>query len=166
MDLDELRGDCHLVVKGTSVTSPLLSRLKSSKLLRGSSRKDDSSYCYSTPTLSTSSFNKYWVRNPLTVGSWDATTGSLNEDDVDNDNDDDDQLDFPGRQGCGIPCYWSSSKRSTSKRGGVCGSCYSPSFSDTLRRKGSSILCGGSQTSYHRRHHTGDAYKKKRLAHK
>lgn len=160
-----------IVVKGSSVTSPLLSRLKSSKLLRASgSRKDDSSYCYSTPALSTSSFNKYWVRNPSTVGSWDATTGSLNDGDegVDyhDDDDDDDQLDLPGRQGCGIPCYWSSSKRSTPKRGGVCGSCYSPSFSDTLRRKGSSILCG-SQTMYHR--HRGSsvgACTKKRLVHR
>ncbi|KVI11328.1 protein STICHEL-like [Cynara cardunculus var. scolymus] len=157
-----------IVVKGSSVTSPLLSRLKSSKLLGGSgSRKDDSSYCYSTPALSTSSFNKYWVRNPSTVGSWDATTGSLNDGDegVDYHDNDDDQLDLPGRQGCGIPCYWSSSKRSTPKRGGVCGSCYSPSFSDTLRRKGSSILCG-SQTMYHR--HRGSsvgACNKKRLVH-
>ncbi|KAI3770780.1 hypothetical protein L6452_01924 [Arctium lappa] len=165
-----------IIVKGSSVTSPLLSRLKSSKLLRGSgSRKDDSSYCYSTPALSTSSFNKYWVRNPSTVGSWDATTGSLNDldegldyhhhndNDDDDDDDDDDQLDLPGRQGCGIPCYWSSSKRSTPKRGGVCGSCYSPSFSDTLRRKGSSILCG-SQTMYHR--HRGSSSTNKRLVHR
>ncbi|KAI3810648.1 hypothetical protein L1987_20270 [Smallanthus sonchifolius] len=153
-----------LVVKGTSVTSPLLSRLKSAKLLRGgSSRKDDSSYCYSTPALSTSSVNKHWVRNPSTVGSWDGTTGSLN--DGDEGMDDDDQLGLPGCQGCGIPCYWSSSKRSTPKRG-VCGSCYSPSFSDTLRRKGSSILCG-TQTNYHRRHRSSmSAYNKKRFTHK
>ncbi|GJQ96309.1 protein STICHEL, partial [Tanacetum coccineum] len=137
---DDVNSD-DVVVKGTSVTSPLLSRIRASKLLGGGSRKDDSSYCYSTPALSTSSFNKYWVGNPSTVGSWDGATGSLNDgddgDDDDDDDDDDDQLDLPGRQGCGIPCYWSSSKRSTPKRGGVCGSCYSPSFSDTLRRKGS-----------------------------
>ncbi|KAM0046720.1 putative DNA-directed DNA polymerase [Helianthus debilis subsp. tardiflorus] len=145
---DEIDSDDMVAVKGGSVTSPLLSRLKSAKLLKGGSRKDDSSsYCYSTPALSTSSINKRWVRNPSTVGSWDATT-------IDGDDEgmDDDQLGLPGRQGCGISCYWSSSKRSTPKRG-VCGSCYSPSFSDTLRRKGSSILCGsGTQTNYrHRR---------------
>ncbi|KAF5809985.1 putative DNA-directed DNA polymerase [Helianthus annuus] len=146
--VDQYDSDDMVAVKGGSVTSPLLSRLKSAKLLKGGSRKDDSSsYCYSTPALSTSSINKRWVRNPSTVGSWDATT-------IDGDDEgmDDDQLGLPGRQGCGISCYWSSSKRSTPKRG-VCGSCYSPSFSDTLRRKGSSILCGsGTQTNYrHRR---------------
>ncbi|GJT10322.1 protein STICHEL [Tanacetum coccineum] len=163
---DDVNSD-DVVVKGTSVTSPLLSRIRASKLLGGGSRKDDSSYCYSTPALSTSSFNKYWVGNPSTVGSWDGATGSLNDGD-DGDDDDDDQLDLPGRQGCGIPCYWSSSKRSTPKRGGVCGSCYSPSFSDTLRRKGSSMLCG-SQSSNHRRHSgsaVGAYKKKKRHIHK
>ncbi|KAK9054823.1 hypothetical protein SSX86_025902 [Deinandra increscens subsp. villosa] len=162
---DDVNSD-DVVIKGNSVTSPLLSRLRSAKLLRGSGRKDDSSYSYSTPALSTSSINKQWVRNPSTVGSWDATTGSLNDGDEGMDDDDDDQLGLPGRQGCGIPCYWSSSKRSTPKRG-VCGSCYSPSFSDTLRRKGSSILCG-TQTNYHRRHHRSSmsAYNKKRFSHK
>ncbi|XP_023738140.2 protein STICHEL isoform X1 [Lactuca sativa] len=161
---DDVNSD-DIVVKGSSVTSPLLSRLKSSKLLRGGSRKDDSSYCYSTPALSTSSFNKYCIRNPSTVGSWDATTDGDEGLGYDYDDDDeDDQLDLPGRHGCGIPCYWSSSKRSTPKRGGVCGSCYSPSFSDTLRRKGSSMLCG-SQTMYHRRSSIG-AYNKKRHVHK
>lgn len=126
-----------------SAESPLLARLKSSKLLKGS-RKEDSSYSYSTPALSTSSFNLYRVRNPSTAGSWDATTEFSN----DGDDEVDDGFNLPGRQGCGIPCYWS--KRSTPKRRGACGSCYSPSLSDTLRRKGSSILCG-SQTQAHRR---------------
>ncbi|MED6134102.1 hypothetical protein PIB30_034316 [Stylosanthes scabra] len=134
-----------------SATSPLLLKLKrknwsrsSSKLLR-TSRKEDSSYSYSTPALSTSSYNRYGRQYPSTVGSWDGTTTSMN----DGDDEIDDQLDLPGRQGCGIPCYWS---KRTPKHRGMCGSCYSPSLSDTLRRKGSSILCG-SQTSYprHRR---------------
>ncbi|KAM0040560.1 putative DNA-directed DNA polymerase [Helianthus debilis subsp. tardiflorus] len=152
--LSDARNDGDLVADDrSSVTSPLLSRFKSG------GRKDDSSYCYSTPALSTSSINnKYWV------GSWDGTTGSLNYG-MDDDDDEDDQLGLPGRQGCGIPCYWSSSKKSTPKRG-VCGSCYSPSFSDTLRRKGSSLLCG-SQTNYHRRHSSSmSGYNKKRLSHK
>ncbi|KAL2339321.1 hypothetical protein Fmac_013767 [Flemingia macrophylla] len=136
-----------------SGTSPLLLKLRrknwsrsSSKFLRGS-RKEDSSYSYSTPALSTSSYNRYGRRYPSTLGSWDGTTTSVN--DGDGDDEIDDHLDLPGRQGCGIPCYWS---KRTPKHRGMCGSCYSPSLSDTLRRKGSSILCG-SQTIYprHRR---------------
>lgn len=136
-----------------SGASPLLPKLRhrnwsySSTKLLGTSRKEDSSYTYSTPALSTNSFNRYDIRNPSTVGSWDGTTTSFN----DGDDEIDDHLDFAGRQRCGIPCYWS--KRSTPKHRGACGSCCSPSFSDTLRRKGSSILCG-SQTMYRtsRRH--------------
>lgn len=129
-------------LRGASAASPLLTRLKnkhwshsSAKLLR-SGRRDDSSYTYSTPALSTSSYNRYAVRYPSTVGSWDATTASL----IDGDEEGDDQLDLPGRQGCGIPCYWS--RRSTPKSKGGGASCFSPSLSDTLRRKGSTILCG------------------------
>lgn len=118
-----------------SAGSPFLARLRSSKFLRNS-RKDDSSHTYnSTPAMSTSSYNRYVNRNPSTIGSWDDTTISFN----DADDEVDDPLDLPGRQGCGIPCYWS--RRATPKHRGSCGSCYSSSFSDTLR-KGSSILCG------------------------
>ncbi|KAA8545387.1 hypothetical protein F0562_020171 [Nyssa sinensis] len=70
-----------------SAASPLLSRLKqnnwshsSSKLLRNG-RKEDSSYSYSTPALSTSSYNRYGNRNPSTIGSWDGTTASFNDGD-------------------------------------------------------------------------------------
>ncbi|OMO65458.1 hypothetical protein COLO4_31209 [Corchorus olitorius] len=133
-----------------SAASPLLLKLKhknwshaSTKLLK-TGRKEDSSYSYSTPALSTSSYNRYFNRNPSTVGSWDATTTSLN----DGDEEVDDPLDLPGRQGCGIPCYWT---KRTPKHRGVCGSCYSPSLSDTLRRKGSSILCGSQSVYRHRR---------------
>ncbi|XP_043722712.1 protein STICHEL isoform X1 [Telopea speciosissima] len=117
----------------------------SSKLLK-SIRRDDSSYSY-TPA-STSSYKRDGKRNPSTVGSWDGTTASFNGDELD-------QFDLPRRQGCGIPCYWS--KRAPKHRG--CGGCYSPSLSDTLRRKGSSILCG-SQTLYHR-HRTSRSSKHK-----
>ncbi|CAL9248908.1 unnamed protein product [Arabidopsis halleri] len=145
--------------------SPLLKKLKqknwsrsSSKLLRPNNRKEDSSCTYnSTPALSTSSYNMYAVRNPSTVGSWDGTTTSLN----DGDDELDDNLDLPGRQGCGIPCYWT--KKAMKHRGG-CRSCCSPSFSDTLRRTGSSILCG-SQSVYrrHNRHSSG-GYSKQKIA--
>ncbi|XP_022724655.1 protein STICHEL-like isoform X2 [Durio zibethinus] len=146
-------------IKGAS---PLLLKLKhknwshsSSRLLK-TGRKEDSSYSYSTPALSTSSYNKYFNHNPSTVGSWDATTTSLN----DGDDEVDDPLDLPGRQGCGIPCYWT---RRTPKHRGVCGSCYSPSLSDTLRRKGSSILCG-SQSVYHRYRQSSSLSNKRRIA--
>ncbi|KAF9690334.1 hypothetical protein SADUNF_Sadunf01G0184700 [Salix dunnii] len=145
-----------------SGASPLLLKLKHknrshspSKLLR-TSRKEDSSYSHSTPALSISSYDKYRKRNPSNVGSWDATTTSMN----DGDDEDDDHLDLPGRQGCGIPCYWS---KRTPRYRGVCGSsCCSPSLSDTLRRKGSSMLCG-SQSLYHRRRRSWSISNKRRI---
>ncbi|KAG6600701.1 Protein STICHEL, partial [Cucurbita argyrosperma subsp. sororia] len=126
-----------------SAASPLLLKLHPSAKLLRNHRKEDSSYSYSTPALSTSSYNRYVNNNPSTVGSWEGTTTSIN----DADDEVDDQLDFPGRQGCGIPCYWS---KRTPKHRGVCGGCCSPSLSDTWRRKGSSILFG-SQSIYSRR---------------
>lgn len=124
--------------------SPLLSRLRQKhRLLRGS-RRDDSSYSLSTPALSTGSFNRFMLancKNPSTVGSWDGTT-SFN----DVDDNEDDPLDLPGRQGCGIPCYWS--KKTPKHKGGACGSCYSPSLSDTLRRKGGRLFCGSQKDSH------------------
>lgn len=151
-------------VRPISGTSPLLLKLRqknwsrsSSKFLRRSG-KEDSSYSYSTPALSTSSYNRYGHRYPSTLGSWDGTTTSVN--DGDGDDEIDDHLDLPGRQGCGIPCYWS---KRTPKHKGMCGSCYSPSLSDTLRRKGSSMLCG-SQTIYPRHRRSVSASQKRRLS--
>ncbi|OVA19149.1 DNA polymerase III [Macleaya cordata] len=119
--------------------SPLLSKCEnwsnSPKHLK-TTRKGGSSVSY-TPA-STSSYNRYGLQNPSTLGSWDGTTASADEDL--------DPLDLPRRQGCGISCYWS--KRSPKYRGW--GGFHSPSLSDTLRRKGSSILCG-SRTLYHKR---------------
>ncbi|KAG2323768.1 hypothetical protein Bca4012_038051 [Brassica carinata] len=114
------------------------------KFLRAASKRDDSSYtCNSTPALSTTSYNNlYAVRNPSTVESLD----------------DDDNLDVTGRrQGCGIPFY--RTKRNLKHRGG-CRSCCSPSFSDTLRRKGSSILCGSQYRRHTHRHSSGRCNKK------
>lgn len=129
-----------------SGASSLLRKLNhNNNFLTRTSLKDDSSYSYSTPALSTTSFNRYTHRRrryPSTVGSY--TTTSVN--DGDDEDIDDDRLDLPGRQGCGIPCYWS--KRTTPKHSA---SCCSPSFSDTLRRKGSSILCA-TQSIYSRHH--------------
>ncbi|KAJ4901235.1 Protein STICHEL [Raphanus sativus] len=163
-DTEELSFPEDLRKIAGSVASPLLLKLKhknwsrssSNKLLRGANRKEDSSCTYnSTPALSTSSYNMYAVRNPSNVGSWDGTTTSVN----DGDDELDDHLDLPGRQGCGIPCYWT--KKAMKHRGG-CRSCCSPSFSDTLRRTGSSILCG-SQSVYrrHSRHSSGGFSKQK-----
>uniref|UniRef100_A0A1J3EU47 Protein STICHEL n=1 Tax=Noccaea caerulescens TaxID=107243 RepID=A0A1J3EU47_NOCCA len=150
-------------IRKVTGASPLLLKLKhknwsrsSSKLVRAN-RKEDSSCTYSTPALSTSSYNMYAVRNPSTVGSWDGTTTSLN----DGDDELDDNLDLPGRQGCGIPCYWT---KKTMKHRGGCRSCCSPSLSDTLRRTGSSILCG-SQSVYRRHHrHSSGGFSKQKIA--
>ncbi|KAF3610727.1 hypothetical protein DY000_02045290 [Brassica cretica] len=120
------------------------SRSSSYKFLRATSKRDSSSYtCNSTPALSTSSYNNlYAIRSPSTVESFD----------------DDNNLDVTGRQqGCGIPFY-RTHKRNLKHRGG-CRSCCSPSFSDTLRRKGSTILCGGSRQYMHR-HSSGRCNKK------
>ncbi|KAK6143793.1 hypothetical protein DH2020_024141 [Rehmannia glutinosa] len=92
-----------------------------------------------------------------TVESWDATTASFN----DADDEVDDHLDLPGRQGCGIPCYWS--RRSTPKSRVGYGSCCSPSLSDTLRRKGSSIFCGTQSIHQRRRHRTSLVSNKRRI---
>ncbi|KAK6915820.1 DNA polymerase III, gamma subunit, domain III [Dillenia turbinata] len=135
--------------RGSSAASPLLSGVrygKSTTILRNiRSRREDSSYSYSTPALSTSSYNRYGIRNQSTAGSWEMATPSLSG------LEDDDHLDLPGRQGCGIGCYWSRRTPSTSRHMRFCGSCCSPSLSDTLRRKGSSIFCGShSMYSRHR----------------
>ncbi|GMH25661.1 hypothetical protein Nepgr_027504 [Nepenthes gracilis] len=132
-------------LRQVSAASPLLPRLRhrnlshsSAKFLWGS-RREDSSYSHSTPALSTSSYTRYVCRrNPSNIGSWDGTTTSS----IDVGDEVDELLDFPGRKGCGIPCYWS---KRTPKHRGSYGSCCSPSLSDTLRRKGSKFLCG-SQT--------------------
>lgn len=122
-------------------TSPLfaasgcLSSSNPSKLLKMARREGSSFSC--TP-VSTSSYYRYRGRNPSTVGSWDATTAASLDDDGLNQQ-------APLRsQRCGIP-YWS--------KGGKQRSC-SPSLSDTLRRKGSSLLCG-SQTMHRRKRSSG-----------
>ncbi|KAH7681351.1 DNA polymerase III subunit gamma/ tau protein [Dioscorea alata] len=105
-----------------------------SKIFRSSTR-EESSHSY-TPA-STSSYNRYGVRNPSTVGSWDGTT-SFDEDELDH-------MELARRQGCGIPCYWPKRPKDVG-----CGGWYSPSLSDTLKRTGSSVLCGG-QKLYNKR---------------
>ncbi|KAJ0972913.1 hypothetical protein J5N97_020872 [Dioscorea zingiberensis] len=142
-----LRQSTHEFAQGSGypslAASPLLSVPErrncsySSKIFRSTAR-EESSHSY-TPA-STSSYNRYGVRNPSTVGSWDGTT-SFDEDELD-------QMDLPRQQGCGIPCYWPKRAKDIG-----CGGWYSPSLSDTLRRKGNSILCGGQKL-----------YNKKRLS--
>ncbi|GER25345.1 replication factor C / DNA polymerase IIIgamma-tau subunit [Striga asiatica] len=117
--------------------SPLLSRFKN----------NGTRAHLATKILSKSHYRKeddYSTQNPSLVESWDGTTGSFADDEVE------DQLDLPGRQGCGISCYnWS--RRSTPKSRAGYGSSCSPSFSDTLRRKGSSIFCGAQSMHQMRR---------------
>jgi hypothetical protein len=115
-------------------TSPLfaasgcLSSTIPSKPLRLSRREGSSFSC--TPASTRSSYYRYKGRNPSTVGSWEATTADSLDDDGLN------QAELLRSQRCGIPCYWSKrGKHKDSER-----SC-SPSHSDTLRRKGSSLLC-------------------------
>lgn len=151
--------------RGVSGASPLLLKSKhnnwsrsSSKFLR-TSRREDSSYTYSTPALSISSYSRYRNRYPSTIGSWDGTATSLNE----GDDEIGDPLDLPGGQGCGIPCYWS---KRTPKHRAMCGSCCSPSLSDTLRRKGSSILCGSQSMCTDRWRSLSRSKKRSRIASK
>ncbi|XP_062202131.1 protein STICHEL-like isoform X2 [Phragmites australis] len=127
-------------------TSPLfaatgcLSSSNLSKPLKVSRREGSSFSC--TP-VSTSSYYRYKGRNASIVGSWDGTTAASLDDDGLN------QPELFRSQRCGIPCYWSKrSKHKGSER-----SC-SPSLSDTLRRKGSSLLCG-SQTTHRRKKSSG-----------
>ncbi|KAL6847053.1 hypothetical protein ACP4OV_022906 [Aristida adscensionis] len=120
--------------------SACLSSSNPSKPLKVSRREGSSFSC--TP-VSTSSYYRYKGRNPSTVGSWDGTTAASL------DNDGLNQAELFRSQRCGIPCYWSKrSKHKGSER-----SC-SPSLSDTLRRKGTSLLCG-SQTMHRRKKSSG-----------
>ena len=141
-----------------SAESPLLSKLMhKNRLVRGS-RREDSSYTLSTPALSTSSCNRFLLGNcgnPSAVGSWDGTSASFNG----IDDEEEDPLDLPGRQGCGISCYWS---KRTPKHKGSCGSCYSPSLSDTLRRTGGRLLCG-SKNDYHKSYISVSRLKKQKI---
>lgn len=114
-----------------------------SKIFR-STKREGSSHSY-TPA-STSSYYRHG-RNPSVVESWDGTVTSIDGDELD-------QLDLQRHQGCGIPCYWS---KRTKDRG--CGGFYSPSLSDTLRRKGTSLFCG-SQTVHSRKRASGSHKKK------
>ncbi|MQL82311.1 hypothetical protein Taro_014789 [Colocasia esculenta] len=111
----------------------------SSRILRNI-RKEESSY--SVTPASTSSYNRYGHRHPSTIGSWDGTTASF-------DGDEARQVELSSCRGHVAPRY--STKR-VKNRG--CGGWYSPSLSDTLKRKGSSILCG-SQTLCHKRRSSG-----------
>ncbi|KAI3964203.1 hypothetical protein MKX01_025013 [Papaver californicum] len=131
--------ECDLNRKSTYSSrsaSPLLSNYEifsnTPKHLRNTKKVESSVSC--TP-VSTSSPNIYGHRNPSMVKSWDGTTASADGDL--------DPLDLPANQGC---CYWSRSPKHRSL-----GSFHSPSLSETLRRKGSSILCG-SRTVYHKHH--------------
>ncbi|RRT73513.1 hypothetical protein B296_00025922 [Ensete ventricosum] len=114
-------------------SSPLLygsgfgSRLSSSKFHRTSRRLLSSQSC--TPA-STSSYYKHSGRDTITVGSCNGTVASFDDDELD-------QPELSKVQRCGIPCYWP--KRT--KDMGVAG-LSSPSLSDTLKKRGTSILCG------------------------
>lgn len=111
----------------------------SSRVLRIAG-KDESS-CSVTP-VSTSSIDRNRRKHPSSVVSWDVTSVSYDGEEVK-------PAELLKRQGGRIPR--SSSKR-VKDRG--CGGWYSPSLSDTLKRKGTSILCG-SQTLCQKRKSPG-----------
>ncbi|CAL9056487.1 unnamed protein product [Musa banksii] len=114
-------------------------QLSSSRIPRTSKRVGSSQSC--TPA-SSCSYYKYGGQDPSTIGSWDGTATSFDGDGLD-------QLELPKAKKCGIPSYWSKITRA---RGG--GGFISPSLSDTLKRKGSSILCG-SQTLSNKKNLSG-----------
>ncbi|KAI4367983.1 hypothetical protein MLD38_016603 [Melastoma candidum] len=146
-------------LRQSSAVLPILLRQKktsqqdSSKLLREAT-EEDSTDTNSASSLLTSSCCWYKNGGSSIIGSWDDTATSLN----DGGCHDNDQLDFPGSHGCGIPCYWS---KRTPRHRGMYDRCYSPSLSDTFRRKGSSIL-SGSWSAYNGRHHPSSPGSKKR----
>ncbi|KZV47382.1 protein STICHEL-like [Dorcoceras hygrometricum] len=117
--------------------------------------KEEDSTSHSTPALSTSSYYDYGFKDSSAIMPHNPTMGDDLADEAD------DQMDFSVQQRCGIPCYWS--KKLTRKTRVGYGSSYPPSISETLRRKGSTILCG-SQRSYQRRHQTSMASNKRRLS--
>lgn len=99
-------------------------------LSRDTIRQKEDSY---TPA-STCSYSRNGDRNPSVIGSWDGTAFS-GDDEMDG-------LDLP-RQGCGIPCYWSR----TPKHRGSGGCSFSPSFSDSVRRKVTNMVSRNQTTS-------------------
>lgn len=99
-------------------------------LSRDAIRQKEESY---TPA-STCSYSRNGDRNPSFVGSWDGTAFS-GDDEMDG-------LDLP-RQGCGIPCYWSRTPKHRSSGG--CS--FSPSFSDSVRRKVTNMVSRNHQTT-------------------
>ncbi|KAG6477144.1 hypothetical protein ZIOFF_066396 [Zingiber officinale] len=95
-------------------------------------RRQESSSC--TPA-STNSYNKFGTQNPSVVDSCDSTAASCDGVESDHPN-------LPNDQGCGMNYCWS---KRTKYRG--IGGLNSPSLSDTLKRKGSKILCGRKRSS-------------------
>ena len=147
----------HVLTKRTTYRSPSVSPLfsgsgcgnwsYSSKILR-STRKEGSSH--SCTPASTSSYYRYGCPDTSIVESWDCMTTSVDGDELD-------QLDIPSNQGCGIPCY----RRKRTKERGY-GGFYSPSLSDTLSKRGSSLF-RGSQTSHNKKRSSG-SHKKRYLS--
>uniref|UniRef100_A0ACD6A4I0 Uncharacterized protein n=1 Tax=Avena sativa TaxID=4498 RepID=A0ACD6A4I0_AVESA len=101
--------------------------------------RDGSSF--SCTPVSTSSYCRHGRENGSTVGSWTAASF---------DGDESSQSALWRSQRSRVPCHSSNrGKHKGSRR-----SNYSPSLSDTLRRKGSSLLCG-SQTLHRKKRSSG-----------
>lgn len=120
------RSGSPLLTRGRTQKAQQNAKLKKrSNGVNHSMRLREESY---TPA-STCSNSRNGERNGSIVGSWDGTPFSGDEEV------DDDGLDLP-RQGCGIPCYWSRTPKIRSSGGGS----FSPSFSDSVRRKVSNMV--------------------------
>ncbi|KAL5225127.1 hypothetical protein ABZP36_011766 [Zizania latifolia] len=130
-------------------TSPLfaacgcVSSSNTSKLLKVGRREGSSFSC--TP-ISTRSYYRHGRANSSTVGSWDGRAATSFDGDESN------QSTLWRSRRSHVPGY--SSKRSKHK--GSKRSYYSPSLSDTLRRKGSILLCG-SQTLHRKKRSFGSS---------
>ncbi|XP_042433279.1 protein STICHEL-like [Zingiber officinale] len=132
-ELSQWKVHCSLSASPLLSDSGFSNLSYSSKIFR-MMQKQESSSC--TPA-STNSYYKFGVHNPSVVDSCDGTATSCEGDELD-------RPDLPNNQGCGMSCYWS---KRTKYRG--IGGLNSPSLSDTIKRKGSIILCGRKRSSGH-----------------
>ncbi|XP_078439899.1 protein STICHEL-like [Wolffia australiana] len=133
---------------GSSPDSPLISgsgcrslSVLRARVLRASGKKDESSSYSVTPVGSASSVERCLRKqNPASMGSWNAVSSK-----------------YPRGDGALL--------RSSPKqvKDGRCGGWCSPSFSDTLKRRGSSILRGG-QTLSEKKKYSGVHGRKQALA--
>ncbi|KAK8970672.1 hypothetical protein KSP40_PGU006538 [Platanthera guangdongensis] len=111
---------------------------RSSTIFRNTRSSESPHSC--TPA-STSSYYRRVGPKPSTAGSW-CGTASFEGDEFD-------QLEYPVRQRCGLPCYLSKRTKDRS-----CRDCYSPSLCDNTKKVGDGVFCG-SQKMYNAKRSIG-----------